>query len=206
MTRKRDLIGERFSRLKVLKEDSEGRPRVHWLCECDCGVTVTVASNNLTNGHTQSCGCFKAERWSATVTSHGLSRKYKAEYGIWKKMRARCSSVTDVQYVDYGGRGIKVDQAWESFASWLGDVGPRPSTKHSLNRIDNDGPYAKHNCEWATAKEQANNRRSNKFITVSGERMTVAQASARFGVKYATLQRRLKNKTPEEACGVTLQA
>lgn len=202
MTRKKDLAGVQFSRLTVLHEDSEGKARVHWVCRCDCGAMITVASNNLMNGHTQSCGCLKAEGWATTITSHGLSRQYKEEYGIWKKMRARCSSTTDVQYVDYGGRGITVAPSWESFATWLSDMGPRPSTKHSLNRIDNDGPYAKHNCEWATAKEQANNRRSSKFITVSGERMTVAQASARFGVKYATLQRRLKNRTPEEACGV----
>lgn len=190
--KKVDLSGQRFNKLTVIREASEGKKRVHWECVCDCGNTVIVASNNLANGHTKSCGCHKLGVWSEVVTTHGLSRMFKAEYGIWKKMRARCKSNTDVQYVDYGGRGIKVDEAWESFEVFINDMGRRPTPKHSLNRIDNDGPYCKSNCEWATAKEQANNRRSSKFIEVEGELMTVAQASERFGIKYATLQRRLR--------------
>jgi len=92
---------------------------------------------------------------------HGQSKRAgrTPEYGVWRSMLHRCSNPTDLEYARYGGRGIKVCERWRSFANFFADMGARPSPRHSIDREDNDGDYEASNCRWATAKEQAANRR-----------------------------------------------
>lgn len=81
------------------------------------------------------------------------------EYRSWRAMKARCLNPNDPCWATYGGRGITICDAWcESFERFLADMGPRPGG-HSLDRIDNDRGYGPDNCRWATASEQAANRR-----------------------------------------------
>lgn len=78
-------------------------------------------------------------------------------------MKARCSNPNKAAYPNYGGRGITVCDAWaNSFETFLADMGDRPNTKLSLDRIDNEKGYFKENCRWATASEQNANRRPYK--------------------------------------------
>lgn len=116
---------------------------------------------------------------AAAGTTHGHTKKgvRSPEYIAWHNMRERCSRPTHRQYGDYGGRGIAVCERWlgrGGFANFLADMGPRPSPEHSLDRIDNDGPYAPWNCRWATVIEQKRNSRRAFYVeTATGPRRLV---------------------------------
>lgn len=100
-------------------------------------------------------------RYPAKRQSHGGSKT--PEYSCWTSMIRRCSVEEDLRYKDYGARGISVCERWrDSFPAFLEDMGPRPSPKHSLDRIDNDGNYEPGNCRWALWHEQMANRRARR--------------------------------------------
>ncbi len=94
---------------------------------------------------------------------HGLSKT--PEHKAWRAMRDRCCNPCCVRYPLYRGRGIQVCRRWlDSFENFWDDMGPRPSDKHSLDRIDNNGDYTPKNCRWATQVQQINNYSRNIMI------------------------------------------
>lgn len=185
-------IGTRFGRLTVIGESPERRSSFAcWGCRCDCGMIVVVAGVNLRNGHTLSCGCWLRDRIRESKTTHGLADKI-AEYKTWLAMRGRCLNPHNKKYADYAGRGITICAAWSSFAAFYRDMGPKPSPAHSIDRIDNDGPYSPENCRWATPAEQARNRRLATSLTLEGQTRRLYEWEAETGLSSAIIMKRLR--------------
>jgi hypothetical protein len=185
------VIGSRFTRLVVLSESAESKRRGSrwWTCRCDCGNMATVSTANLNSGNTRSCGCLLRDVMRVALTTHG--RRRTPEYDTWCRMRGRCRNPRNPKYPRYGGRGITICPEWDDFAVFYRDMGPRPSPRHSLDRIDNDGPYASWNCRWATPTEQARNQSSNRPITYAGRTMTISAWSAEIGITGTAIYNRL---------------
>jgi hypothetical protein len=152
-----DMAGQSVGNLTVIERvrESEGG-KAKWRCLCGCGKETVVTGDRLRRGRTKSCGCWKGRHRDAIFPG----RKYRPEYSVWLSMKKRCSNARAHDYSRYGGRGIVVCERWrDSFDAFYADMGQRPSPKHSIDRINNDGNYEPGNCRWATAYEQAANSR-----------------------------------------------
>jgi hypothetical protein len=124
------------------------------------------------------------------------SGNYPDGHSAWAGMRQRCLNPTSSEFARYGGRGIKICDRWlTSFETFLEDMGPKPTPKHSVDRIDNDGNYEPSNCRWATVKEQNNNRCTSVFVTIGRETKTVAQWDdlGRLAVDPSTVYKRIRS-------------
>lgn len=192
--RAEDRIGQRFGRLVVVSVAGKNKHGQTVLgCVCDCGSAFEVDSASVVTGKTCSCGCFRVETTRNRGTTHGKSRKgASGEYTCWLNIKGRCLNSHDSEYHNYGGRGIAVCASWlESFEQFYADMGPRPSSKHSIDRIDNNGNYCKENCRWATSREQSRNRRNNRVVVHNGISMVLTDWASHCGIHYDCLRARL---------------
>jgi len=146
----------------------------------------------LRSGHTKSCGCLSGETTAIRNTTHGLSKN--PLYGLWIKVKDRCSNQNCEDYKYYGARGIKVCDRWlNSFPNFLADMGPRPSRSHSIDRINTNGNYEPGNCRWATPLQQNSNRRNSRLFEHGGKSLTLQQWSIEVGVRLGTIASRIDN-------------
>lgn len=157
-----DLTGQVFTRLTVLECLGTERESGLWRCRCECGNEVITSTKLLRRAEKKSCGCYHSDSAREHIVNlnktHGMSGS--TEYNTWVSMKDRCNNPKSESYHLYGGRGIKISESWDSsFETFYADMGPKPSIKHSIDRIDPWKGYNKENCRWATSSEQINNRR-----------------------------------------------
>ena len=182
-------IGSTHGRLTILGYSSNGSHPLA-LVRCTCGTEKAVQVDNLARTH--SCGCIRREQLVKRSTTHGMT--HTPEYRTWADMIDRCTRTTQKAFEQYGGRGITVCQAWlDSFQNFFTYMGPRPTPKHTLDRIDNEKGYSPDNCRWATAKEQRINQRRMVLHTFNGVTGTLKDLAALAGRPYDAVKHRMQS-------------
>lgn len=148
----KDIAGQTFAQLRALYPAGQNKHRkTMWRCLCDCGQETTALAGSLLSGNTKSCGCRKKPH------GHGGANK-SPTYRSWRSMHTRVSNPNADAYRWYGALGVAIDPRWDSFKTFLADMGERPEGT-TLDRIDPDGNYEPGNCRWADGATQQANRR-----------------------------------------------
>ena len=174
---------------KGQKHISGGHKHKTVRCLCDCGIESIKYYASIRWHKTKSCGCLQLK----VGQTHGLHKS--TEYGSWDGMKRRCYNKASKDYERYGGRGITMCDRWkDSFENFIADIGFKPTIKHTLDRINNDGNYELSNCKWATPKQQAQNRRGGILtkeavikIRSLSETKTPIELALMFGVSRRTI-------------------
>jgi len=187
-------IGEIFGRLTVVKPFGKKGDYLTWWCKCECGVEKEIVGVALKKGNVKSCGCLLSEMSRNRQLTHGLSRT--TEHNIWVGMIKRCYNISNINYCNYGGRGITVCDRWmekgKGVSNFVFDMGMRPSNLYTLDRIDNNGNYEPSNCRWATRATQKRNTSYNLWYEYNGIRMVVTDWELLWGIHKNSIQTQLK--------------
>lgn len=198
-----DITGKRFGKLTAIKRSGSDGSNAWWECVCECGNKKILRLCHLQQGTTKSCGCGPKGRHRS---QHGMTDT--RVYRIWRQMHQRCENQNAEGYHNYGGRGIKVDESWNSFPQFYADMGNLPSNKHTLDRIETNENYTKDNCKWSTWTEQHRNRRDNNLIEAFGEIKCLTEWAEEYKLPVSTLKNRIfrAKMPPEEALRAPLYA
>lgn len=181
MARKyQDILGQTFERLTAIEYIGEGK----WLCQCSCGKQSVSSVTKLQSGKVKSCGCYSRNR----ATKHGMCNNRL--YRTWTAMRDRCRNPNNGSYHNYGGRGIRVCDRWDSFSNFVADMGVRPKG-FDIDRIDNDGDYSPENCRWVKRSDNLRNTRITRKLTHQGKTQPLRVWAEEYGLSYSTLKNRI---------------
>ena len=201
MSKPVDMLNKVFGRLTVTRRSPKNTfGHKFWYCECECGNSIEVDGGHLRSGNTQSCGCLRSDTTTQRSTVHGHSKREQKsdEYICWRNIKQRCFSPSNKEYHNYGGRGITMCDDWLDFNVFIKDMGKKPTSKHTIERINVNGNYTKDNCCWATTKQQAKNRRNTHIIEYKGKKLSLPELSTITGIKRRTLNYRLNKGWPIE--------
>lgn len=193
MSRIKDLTGQRFGRLTVIEFVGQDKhKRALWKCKCDCGRECVKNSKHLTPAGTKSCGCLLSEVTIARSTIHEMS--YTKIHQTWSRMKQRCYDLNFIGYDYYGGRGIAICDEWrDDFVAFYNHVSKLEhfgEDGYSLDRINVNGNYEPGNVRWATAKEQARNKRSTVMVEYDGREISLQEAAEYYGINYVAIKAR----------------
>ena len=182
----KDLKGHKFGHLTVqnlLGRNKQGK--YIWICKCVCGKDIQVRHDYLihTNSPKTHCGCI----------NKGPSVLHPLEYGVWSMMLVRCTDPGHVAWHHYGGRGIRVCDAWKDFDTFRRDMGPRKDRTYSIERKDPDGNYEPSNCVWIKKHLQGRNRRGTIYLPhpTTGLKVPAAEVAEFLGITYQVMRARL---------------
>lgn len=158
----KDITFNRFGTLVAVHiKDKSPNSDYNWLCRCDCGGTCTKPIGQLrAKPLSQNCGCKTRGRISDANSTHRRSKT--TEYKSWAKIKERCYSPNCKSYVDYGAKGIQMQESWvDSFEDFYNYIGDKPTRYHTVDRIDPEKGYVEGNIRWASPTEQSRNTRAS---------------------------------------------
>jgi hypothetical protein len=190
-----DLTGKVFHWLTVIKRAPNAGSKLVWECSCKCGKTSLALGYKLLDGRKKSCGCL-----SNRMKQDGLTRKHPSEYKSFETAKYRCTNPKNPKFFDYGGRGIKFK--FLSFKDFLVEVGLKPSPKHTIERINNNGHYEIGNLCWATQKQQSRNKRTTIFLTLGDQKRCLTEWSELLQIPPHRIGGRLRRGWCDD-CAVT---
>lgn len=187
MATKKDLTGQKFGRLTVVREDGrDGYGSTNWLCICDCGKLVTVRGSQLRSGHTRSCGCLQKDVASKNRATHKMSRT--ALFKRWEGMKQRCENPNSTAFKDYGAKGVTVCDEWhnfDAFYQWAVESGYEPEL--TIERKNVTKGYSPENCTWVTRVTQNRNTTRTHKILDGDMTLTAAEVGRLIGVSRSTV-------------------
>lgn len=170
-------IGRKFGLLTVVDDKKSS-----WMVRCECGDVFSARRDYVIRGLTKACR-------SCGQKTHGMDGT--KIYNVWAGMKQRCNNPQSHAYSRYGGRGIKVCEAWLKFENFFADMGECPENK-SLGRIDNDGDYSPENCRWETAKQQIRNRSNTRLYAYQNRMATLGELADEKGMPVKQLRYRIE--------------
>lgn len=195
-----DMAGQRYGRVLVLEFSHRDKKlrQTKWKCLCDCGKVVILNGKTLRSGKSKSCGCYRSDlkrelayKLGKRNITHGCTKT--SEYLVWINMHNRCYKEKDCSYKYYGAKGVIVCDRWKEFTNFLEDMGNKPDSNYTLDRINPYGNYTPDNCRWVTKKDQQRNRREHKLLTHNGKTQCISIWAEEVGLTTNCLWRRIDN-------------
>lgn len=190
------MVGRTFDRWNVVSFAFVKGPHKYYNCKCECGTERPVQGWSMVYGKTLSCGCLRREVNVELHTTHG-SCAHPA-YKSWSDMKKRCQNDKMAAYKDYGGRGIIVCDAWQTFEGFWRDMGPTWVAGLTIERNDVNGNYEPLNCCWATKLEQAQNKRNSVLIDTPWGKLSQSAAARKAGISLGALIGRMQSGWPKD--------
>lgn len=190
------LVETKNGKLEYLGQSEEKYGKTYlgkW--KCYCGKEFFTINYMVMNENTKSCGCYYENKVRNPEIAYLRI--------IHKDIKQRCYNENNQSFHNYGGRGIIIDPIWKDnskkfIEDILSAIGHRPTEKHQLDRIDNNGNYTINNLRWVTPKENCRNTRRIRLIVINGEEKTVTEWSEISKISKSTLSVRINNGWTEE--------
>jgi hypothetical protein len=170
--------GSRFGAWTLIGPAPKISRDLRFFCRCACGQEASVIGADLRSGKSTKCRECQLRCFQQGKVTHGATRGLSRppEYRTWANMRGRCHNPKSPRFKDYGERGVSICERWHDFEAFFADMGPRPSSLHSIERENNNGNYEPDNCVWALPQKQNRNQRSNIIVNYQGQSVTLAEA------------------------------
>jgi|LakMenEpi03Aug12_release.lakeMendotaPanAssembly.Ray.scaffolds.fasta_scaffold383566_2 hypothetical protein len=159
-TKNKNVNGQKYNRLTIMSDPYRKNNRTYVQAQCDCTNVIEAQLYKIQSNHTQGCGCEKQKLRTHNLSKHPL-------YRIWEAMKYRCNNSNASNYLNYGGRGIRVCENWSTnfvnFYDWA--MQNNWNKDLEIDRIQNDLGYSENNCRLVSAKDNARNRRNIKYVS-----------------------------------------
>ena len=195
----KNITGQKFNRLTVIKYLYTKNKRAYWLCKCACGNEIVVPTTALKSGNTKSCGCLHIEQTKINISKaikKQTKYKSKAEKDIGKKytsIKQRCNNPNCKAYKNYGGRGIIMCDEWannfKTFYCWAIANGYKEGL--TIDRINVNGNYEPNNCRWVSNLKQQNNKRNSHYIIYDNKKLTCSEWARELNIPVGTILYRI---------------